>query len=144
MRVVWTPEAISRLEDIEAYISVDSPTNAGEMIARLLARARQLETAALSGREVPEYRRDDIGELLERPLSDHLFPRARARDDSHGDALSSVVAAQITGAGWRRTLAPLSARSFPWGDSKIALRFLPISLREVGSRKRFEDRDDLN
>lgn len=67
MRVVWTPEAISRLDDIDAHIALDSPTHAKEMIARLLARSRQLETAALSGREVPEYRRDDIRELLERP-----------------------------------------------------------------------------
>ena len=37
------------------------------MIARLLARSRQLESAVLSGREVPEYRREDIRELLERP-----------------------------------------------------------------------------
>lgn len=66
-RVVWTPEAISRLDDIEAHIAIDSPSNAKEMIARLLARTRQLESAALSGREVPEYRRDDIRELLERP-----------------------------------------------------------------------------
>jgi addiction module RelE/StbE family toxin len=67
MRIVWTPEAIARLDDIEAYIAKDSPANAREMIARLLARTRQLETAALSGREVPEYRREDIRELLERP-----------------------------------------------------------------------------
>jgi addiction module RelE/StbE family toxin len=67
MRVVWTPEAIARLDDIEAYIAQDSPENAKEVIARLLARTRQLETAALSGREVPEYRREDIRELLERP-----------------------------------------------------------------------------
>jgi toxin ParE1/3/4 len=67
VRIVWTPEAVSRLEDIEAHIAVDSSTNAKEMIARLLARTRQLETAVLSGREVPEYRRDDIRELLERP-----------------------------------------------------------------------------
>ena len=66
-RVVWTPEAISRLDDIEAYIALDSPNNAKEMIARLLARSRQLESAVLSGREVPEYRREDIRELLERP-----------------------------------------------------------------------------
>src|SRR3990167_8827530 len=66
-RVVWTPEAISHLDDIEAHIALDSPANAKEMIARLLARARQLETAALSGREVPEYRREDIRELPERP-----------------------------------------------------------------------------
>jgi len=66
-QVVWAPEAISRLDDIESHIALDSPTNAKEMIARLLMRTRQLETAALSGREVPEYRRDDIRELLERP-----------------------------------------------------------------------------
>ncbi|HEX9811947.1 MAG TPA: type II toxin-antitoxin system RelE/ParE family toxin [Burkholderiales bacterium] len=67
MHVVWTPEAIARLDDIEAHIAQDSPGNAKEMIARLLARTRQLETAALSGREVPEYHREDIRELLERP-----------------------------------------------------------------------------
>jgi addiction module RelE/StbE family toxin len=67
MRVVWTPEAIARLDDIEAYVAQDSPANAREIIARLLQRARQLETVALSGREVPEYRREDIRELLERP-----------------------------------------------------------------------------
>jgi plasmid stabilization system protein ParE len=67
MRVVWTPEAVARLDDIEAYIAQDSPANAKEMVARLLTRTRQLETAALSGREVPEYRREDIRELLERP-----------------------------------------------------------------------------
>ena len=65
-RVVWTPEEISRLDDIEAYIAADSATNAKEVIARLLARTRRLETASLSGREVPEYRRTDIRELLER------------------------------------------------------------------------------
>lgn len=66
-RVVWTPEAISRLDDIEAHIALDSPANAKEVIAHLLVRTRQLETAALSGREVPDYRREDIRELLERP-----------------------------------------------------------------------------
>lgn len=65
--VVWTPEAISRLDDIGAHIALDSPINAKEVIARILVRARQLETVALSGREVQEYRREDIRELLERP-----------------------------------------------------------------------------
>lgn len=67
MNVVWTPEALARLEDIEAYIAHDSPAAAKEMIARLLTRTRQLETAALSGRQVSDYRREDIRELLERP-----------------------------------------------------------------------------
>lgn len=67
MRVVWTQEAIARLEDIEAHIALDSDSAAKEMIARLLARTRQLETVPASGREVPEYKREDIRELLERP-----------------------------------------------------------------------------
>lgn len=76
-RVVWTHEALARLEDIEAHIALDSPAAAQEMIARLLARTRQLETAALSGREVPDYRREDIRELLERPyrLIYHIAPQ---------------------------------------------------------------------
>jgi addiction module RelE/StbE family toxin len=66
-RVVWTQEAIARLEDIEAYIARDSPAAAKKTVAKLLARARQLQTAARSGREVPDYRHEDIRELLERP-----------------------------------------------------------------------------
>ncbi|MEK7696899.1 MAG: type II toxin-antitoxin system RelE/ParE family toxin [Pseudomonadota bacterium] len=37
------------------------------MVARLLARARQLTTAPLSGRQVPDYPRQGLRELLERP-----------------------------------------------------------------------------
>lgn len=66
-RVYWTPEALARLDDIEAYIATDTPNVAKEVIARLLARSRQLEAAPLSGRAVPEYPRDDLRELLERP-----------------------------------------------------------------------------
>lgn len=65
--VYWTPEAQSRLEDIEAYIAKDSPSAAKDMVGRLLRRARQLEVAPLSGRQVPDYRGEDIRELLERP-----------------------------------------------------------------------------
>ena len=65
--VAWTPEALARLDDIEAYIANDSPSAARDVIGRLLARTRQLETAPLSGRAVPEYSRDDLRELLERP-----------------------------------------------------------------------------
>ncbi len=65
--VYWTPEARARLEDIEAYIAKDAPQVAKDVVARILARTRQLETAALSGREVPGYQRPDLRELLERP-----------------------------------------------------------------------------
>ncbi|OGI44610.1 MAG: hypothetical protein A2637_04885 [Candidatus Muproteobacteria bacterium RIFCSPHIGHO2_01_FULL_65_16] len=65
--VFWTPEARARLEDIEAYIAKDAPSVAKEVVARLVARARQLGTAPLSGRQVPDYQREDLRELLERP-----------------------------------------------------------------------------
>ena len=35
--VYWTPEALARLEDIEAYITQDAPAVAKDVIARLLA-----------------------------------------------------------------------------------------------------------
>jgi toxin ParE1/3/4 len=65
--VYWTPEALARLETIEAYIADDAPIVAKSVIARLLGRSRQLTSAPLSGRAVPEYPRDDLRELLERP-----------------------------------------------------------------------------
>lgn len=40
--VTWTPEALARLEDIQAYIAKDAPIIAKEAIARLLERSRQL------------------------------------------------------------------------------------------------------
>lgn len=63
----WTPEAHARLADIEAYIAKDAPLVAKDVVARILARARQLDTAPLSGRQLPDYRREDLRELLERP-----------------------------------------------------------------------------
>ena len=37
------------------------------MVDRILERTRQLETAPHNGREVPDYQREDLRELLERP-----------------------------------------------------------------------------
>lgn len=66
-QVHWTLEARTRLEDIEAYIAQENSTAAKEMVASILARTRQLQTAPLSGRQVPDYREEDLRELLERP-----------------------------------------------------------------------------
>lgn len=65
--VAWTPEALARLDDTEAYITNNTPTVAKEVITRLLQRSRQLETAPHSGRTVAEYQREDLRELLEQP-----------------------------------------------------------------------------
>jgi len=93
MTVVFrTPEALARLEDIEAYIAKDAPTAAEEVITRLLARSRQLETAPQSDRVVPDYPRADPRELLERPY--RLIYRITAERDPHCDALPPALAAQ--------------------------------------------------
>lgn len=67
MRVVWTDRAKARLRKIRDDISRDAPHAADNLIIRLVQRSFQLDTAARSGRQVPEYRREDIRELLERP-----------------------------------------------------------------------------
>ena len=67
MRVVWTDRARQRLREIQEYIAKDSPRAAPGVTRRLLLRSSQLAAFPRSGRQVPEYRRDDIRELLERP-----------------------------------------------------------------------------
>jgi plasmid stabilization system protein ParE len=66
-KVTWALEARTRLEDIESFIAQENATAAKETVAAILARARQLQTAPLSGRQIPDYREDDLRELLERP-----------------------------------------------------------------------------
>jgi len=65
--VYWTPEAIARLEEIEAYIAQDAPAAAKDTVARLFGRTRQLATTPLSGRQLRDSSHQDLRELLERP-----------------------------------------------------------------------------
>ena len=60
-------EARARIEDIESYIAQQNPTAAKAAVIAILARTRQLETAPLSGHQVPDYRDDGLRELMERP-----------------------------------------------------------------------------
>lgn len=65
MRVTWTPLAIERLQEIDAYISEDSPANAARFVALLFERGDSLAEFPNSGRKVPEYDREDYRELIE-------------------------------------------------------------------------------
>ena len=65
--VYWTPEAKRCLKAIQAYIAKDSPVAARGMVERILERSRQLEELPLIGRKVPDYRKEKLRELLERP-----------------------------------------------------------------------------
>ena len=67
MKVFWTDRAKARLRLIHDYIAQDAPLVAPKVVQRLIERSRQIETAPYSGRKVPEYQRDDLREVLERP-----------------------------------------------------------------------------
>lgn len=67
MKVVWTDRAKARLRKIHTEIADDAPQAADDLVRRLVRRSLQLQTVARSGRKVPEYNRDDIRELKERP-----------------------------------------------------------------------------
>jgi plasmid stabilization system protein ParE len=68
MRVYWTHEARSRLQEIETRIAKDSPQNAPEVVRRLVQRTRDLASLPQLGRRVPEYPDAELRELLERPF----------------------------------------------------------------------------
>jgi addiction module RelE/StbE family toxin len=66
--VYWTPEARSRLKEIQDYIiSQDAAKAAKKVVTTLLTRTRQLESVPLSGHKIPDYPDDHIREILQRP-----------------------------------------------------------------------------
>ncbi len=67
IKVHWTNRAKARLRLIHQYIAEDSPKSALQVVDRVTARSQQLAELPRSGRQVPEYQRNDICELLEKP-----------------------------------------------------------------------------
>lgn len=67
MKVLWTPGARRRLQEIEAHIAQDSPQAARQMAERLLRRSQMLSEPPLLGKRLQRYVDDDVRELLERP-----------------------------------------------------------------------------
>jgi toxin ParE1/3/4 len=67
MRVHWTDRARVRLKLIYDYIGEESPQSALIVVDRITARSMQLNKLPNSGRKVPEYQRNDVCEILERP-----------------------------------------------------------------------------
>ncbi len=67
MRVRWTDSAKLRLRLIHDHIAKDSPLVAPQVIARIVWRSIQIGEVPYAGREVPEFHRQDVREILERP-----------------------------------------------------------------------------
>lgn len=63
----WTPQAADDLQAIHDFIARDSPRYARAEVERILASIDQLEVFPDCGRIVPEYRQEDVRELIERP-----------------------------------------------------------------------------
>ena len=64
MKIFWTKEALSRLQDIEVYISRDNPITAIEFVDKLISLAETLADNPDKGRIVPEFSLEHIRELL--------------------------------------------------------------------------------
>ena len=76
MRVHWTDRAKRRLTLIHDYIAKDAPLVAPHVIERLVRRSMHIGKVPYAGREVPEYQREDVREVLERPyrILYHITP----------------------------------------------------------------------
>lgn len=64
MRVIWSPLALERVEDIAQYIAEDKPSAAIEWVNNLFATVERLADFPLSGRIVPEVGSRRIREVV--------------------------------------------------------------------------------
>jgi toxin ParE1/3/4 len=65
MKIIWSPQAEARLQEIDDFISQDSPENATRFIAKLIKRVQSLSQFPDSGRIVPEKESGEFRELIE-------------------------------------------------------------------------------
>jgi len=64
MKILWTKEALLRLQEIEDYISKDNPAIAIEFVDKLITVAETLTDNPELGRVIPELSLEKIRELL--------------------------------------------------------------------------------
>jgi plasmid stabilization system protein ParE len=67
VKVHWTRNTVGHLVNIYEYIALNSPTYAKQMVDQITRRSEQIARPPHSGRMVPEYRAEDIRELIEKP-----------------------------------------------------------------------------
>lgn len=64
MRIVWSPLALERVEDIARYIAEDNPDAAVQWVDDLFVTVERLADFPISGRMVPEVGSPRIRELI--------------------------------------------------------------------------------
>jgi len=67
MKVHRTDTAVQHLPAIYEYIGQDTPIYAQRVIDRLIRRSEQIASFPQSGRMVPEYKEENIREVIEKP-----------------------------------------------------------------------------
>ena len=65
MRIIWSPLAVERLEDIYDYISQDNISAASNLVENIFNKVESLLESPKRGRVVPESSRENIRELFE-------------------------------------------------------------------------------
>jgi toxin ParE1/3/4 len=63
-RIRWTEQAVGDLEAIRQYVERDSARYGRLVVERLYESALRLQVFPISGRVVPELRRDDVREII--------------------------------------------------------------------------------
>ena len=89
MRVHWTNKALDHLLAIHQYVAQNSEIYADRLVDRPTRRSEQIGLFPESGRMVPEYKRVDIREVIERPY--RIIYRVK---EDQVDVLSVVHTAQ--------------------------------------------------
>lgn len=64
MKIVWSPLALKRVQEIAAYIAMDKPSAAEDWIRGLFKAVAKLGRYPESGRIVTEVQRADIREIV--------------------------------------------------------------------------------
>jgi toxin ParE1/3/4 len=64
IELLWSPRSVADLEEIRAFIEVDSPAWADLTVRRLVAAVERLREFPDSGRMVPERQRPDLREVV--------------------------------------------------------------------------------
>jgi len=64
MKLIWTKEALLRLQEVEKYISRDNKVVATDFVDKLISLAETIVDNPKKGRVVPELSLENIRELL--------------------------------------------------------------------------------
>jgi toxin ParE1/3/4 len=64
--IIWSPLALERVAEIASWIAADRPAAAERMVTGIFAAAKRLVRFPESGRQVPEFERPDLREVVHR------------------------------------------------------------------------------